>query len=55
MCSINLILHKLHQTRELINQGTGKTGVYLSHRECESIVMLLDQIVKLLAKEDEHE
>lgn len=43
------MLNKLHQARETINAGVGEKGVYISRRECESIVMAIDEAVRRLS------
>lgn len=48
MYNERVMLHKLHQAREAINAGVGGKGVYLSKRECESIVMAIDEAVRRL-------
>ena len=53
MYNERVMLHKLHQARETINAGVGGRGVFLSKRDCESIVMAIDEAVRRLANAGE--
>ena len=51
MYNSRVMLHKLHEARETINAGVGGRGVFLSKRDCESIVMAIDEAVRRLTQD----